>query len=60
MSLRRRKAPDTEGFTICPISSYQEWNTGHKGTCLYISAKSTESLYNPSQATKLSNFCQDG
>jgi hypothetical protein len=40
MSSRRRKASDTDGFTICPICSYQEWNTGHKGTCLLISSKS--------------------
>jgi hypothetical protein len=38
----RRKASDTDGFTTCPISSYQEWNTGHKGTCLLISSKSTD------------------
>jgi hypothetical protein len=52
---RRRRASDTDGFTICPICSYQEWNTGHKGTCLLISSKSTGSLYTlprlPSSAT---------
>jgi hypothetical protein len=31
MSSRRRKASNTDGFTICPISSYQESNIGHKG-----------------------------
>jgi hypothetical protein len=53
--LRRRKASDTDGFTIYPISLDQEWNTGHKGTCLLISSKSTGSLYNlprlPNSAT---------
>jgi hypothetical protein len=43
-----------------PFVHIKNGTLGIKGLCLLISSKSTGCLYNPSQASKLSNFCQDG